>query len=183
MGELALLGAGHRHALQLHLLSLSPQDRCQRFGLALSDDRVMAWSRQRPWATEQWWGAWSRPHAGLLGALQLAPTGHPEVWELALTVTAPARRQGVGTALLAAATLNGHTPQMRTLVCQHGHPTVARMAQRLGHGVRAQACEPRLWIDLAAARRSPHRTDSWDAMAFGESGSLTPGTGSVAAVC
>lgn len=144
------LTPGHRAALQLHLLSLDADDRYHRFGMPLSDERLQAWAQAVPLAGGLWWGAWGPADTGLLGALQLAPTTQAHVHELALTVSPTARRQGVGTSLLAAAAGAACTGGLRTLVCEHGHPAVAAMARRLGYSLHPRTANQGLRLEVAA---------------------------------
>lgn len=152
--EIQPLHAGHRHALQLHLMGLDAADRHARFGATLGDAALLAWVRQVEWASHGWWGAWSpAADAGLLGALQLTPTRHAGTCELALTVNPAIRRRGVATALLQTAVAARAGAGLATLVCQHGHPAVLRMAQTLGYAVRRQDAEPRLWLALPGGQQ------------------------------
>lgn len=149
--ELVPLGRGHRAALQLHLLALDAADRYQRFGMHLEDEPLLAWTARIDWAAEHWWGAWSADGGGLLGALQLAPTARPGVWELGLSVGAAVRQRGIGTAMLMAATSGAHLPTPSQLLCLHGHPAVHRMALRQGYAVLVADTGPALCISIAAA--------------------------------
>ncbi len=136
--ELGALDARHAHALGLHLLALEPAARHGRFGHTLGDEAVLDWVRRLPWAQQRWWGAWTRGEALLIGALQLAPAGMTG-WELGLSVAAPARGRGLGTALLATAAQHLPLRAAEGLVCVQGHPAVRRMAHRLGWSVSADA--------------------------------------------
>lgn len=142
--DLGVLGPGHRSACLLHVLALDANDRYQRFGLPMSDERVMAWAQQVRLDHGLWLGAWGPGDTGLLGLLQLAPTGTDAVHELALTVLPAARRQGMGTALLATALEGAHRPPPTTLVCEHGHPAMVAMARRLGLSILPDAHPGRL---------------------------------------
>jgi GNAT superfamily N-acetyltransferase len=131
--EIRPLSVAHRGALGLHLMTLTAEDRYARFGLTLSDEAVLNWVARLCWQEQQWWGAWM-PHdadLGLLGSLQLSATSQTGDWELGLTVVPLLRNQGLGTLLLGTA-LN-QLPQVRRIVCQHGHPAVEAMLRRLGH--------------------------------------------------
>ncbi|QTD44483.1 GNAT family N-acetyltransferase [Ottowia testudinis] len=138
------LRAEHRQALGLHLLSLNADDRAARFGLALKDEAVLRWLAGVDWAAQRAWGAWLPGDGGLVAALQLAPTGQAGAWELAVSVHALARRRGVATRLLKLA-LAG-LPEVRTLLCHHGHPALRAIGQRLGCEVRRGVGEPRLML-------------------------------------
>lgn len=130
--ELCALDARHVQVLGLHLLALDEDDRYARFGQSLSDEAILSWVRRIDWRSDRWMGAWAAADDLLLGAAQLAPTRRAGVWELSLTVAAPARRHGVGTDLLVAALRDGTLGVWRTLLCHHGHPALNVMAQRLG---------------------------------------------------
>jgi GNAT superfamily N-acetyltransferase len=142
--EFGILDARHARAVGLHLLALDEDDRYARFGHALADQAVLAWVRHNRWQEQRWTGAWAGPDAMLVGALQLAPTGRARTWELALTVAAPLRRQGLGTALLGAALRDPALEDCRGLVCQHGHAALAGMARRLGLRLTLRRGEPRV---------------------------------------
>ena len=148
--EIGQLDAGHGHALQLHLMALDKDDRYTRFGSALSDDAVLAWVRDMDWNRTQWWGAWSAADAGLLGALQLAPTLHPGLCELALSVHPKARCLGVATAVLQYVAETQTEANLKALVCENGHPAVLRMAKALGLDLRLREEAPRVWLELPA---------------------------------
>ena len=148
--EISRLGAGHRQALQLHLLSLNAHDRYQRFGMHLDDARLLAWLRDTDWEQQQWWGAWAVGDMGLLGAMQLVQTHVSGVWEMGLSVSDLVRQQGVARNLLSTVLLGGYLPELKKMVCLHGHPAVFRIAKNLGHTATIQSSEPRLWIEVRA---------------------------------
>ncbi|MDT8990569.1 GNAT family N-acetyltransferase [Curvibacter sp. APW13] len=150
--EIGPLDAGHRHALQLHLMTLDKDDRYARFGRTLCDDAVLAWIRDMDWNRTQWWGAWSTADAGLLGALQLTSTSHPGVCELAFSVHPKARHFGVATAILKYVAETRTDANLKALVCENGHPAVVRMAKTLGLNSRQREEAPRLWLTLPALR-------------------------------
>lgn len=132
--EFRRLRADQGSAVLLHWLSLGPEDRYHRFGLHLSDEALLRWSRGLQWASHRWWGAWL-PAVGpggsvLAGVLQLTPTTQPACWELALSVQTPVRRLGIATGLLR--TVLMETPALQQLACLHGHPAVMAMATPLG---------------------------------------------------
>lgn len=133
----------HRGALGLHLLALTPDDRHARFGVTMCDEAVLDWVARLAWPRQSWWGAWLGD-LGLLGALQLTPTRQAGTWELALTVSALVRGQNVGTRLMSAAI--GQMPEMRQLVCHHGHAAVRVMAERLGYAVSMRGEQLRLRV-------------------------------------
>lgn len=138
--ELGMLLPVHRAAIRLHLLSLSADDRHARFGHAMSDAALMLWCDHAMDGGRLWWGAWAPHEGGLCAALQLCPVGHDGTWELGLTVAHPVRRRGLGTALLGHALR--HLPQVRQVVCHHGHPAIVHMARRLGLTVHARGDAP-----------------------------------------
>lgn len=150
--DIGPLDAGHRYALQLHLMALDKDDRHARFGSTLSDDAVLGWVQSLDWDQTQWWGAWSAADTGLLGALQLTSTLQTGVCELALTVHSGARRQGVATALLKYVTETHTDTDLKALVCENGHPAVVRMAKTLGLDSRLREEAPRVWLTLPAHR-------------------------------
>jgi len=152
--EIGPLGEKDRPALGLHMLALDADDRRSRFGLGLGDASVLAWVHHIRWQETQWTGAWGEPGLGLLGAVQLAPTGRAGHWELAMTVARPLRRQGLGTALLASALRDGTAHSVRGLVCLHGHPSLHGMARRLGLDMHVQVNEPRVRLLVGASRFS-----------------------------
>ena len=145
--ELSPLLPAHRGALGLHLLALARDDRHARFGLTLSDEAVLRWVAQLNWPRQRWWGAWLQDDLGLQAALQLTPTRRTGAWELTMTVNAPLRGRGLGTALLASAM--AQMPEVQTLLCQHGHAALPAMARRLGYGVQLSGEPPRLEITPA----------------------------------
>ena len=148
--EISPLLPVHRGALGLHLLALPAEHRHARFGATLSDEALLRWVARLAWEQQRSWGAWHSGDLGLVGVLQLTPTRQPGSWELALTVAAALHGRGVGTTLLATAL--GQMPDVRQLVCEHGHAAVCAMAKRLGYTVRRQGRQLRL---EAAARHSP----------------------------
>lgn len=136
----------HRGALGLHLLALSAEHRYARFGATLSDEALLRWVAHLAWDRQHSWGAWLPGDLGLVGVLQLTTTRRPGSWELALTVAAVLHGRGVGTTLLATAV--GQMPDVRQLVCQHGHGAICAIAKRLGYAVRWQG--PQLLLETAA---------------------------------
>lgn len=124
--EVSALLPVHRAALGLHLLALSADDRYARFGMALNDDAVLRWVAGIDWQTQRWWGAWLPGDMGVIAALQFTPTTTSGTWELAMTVSMAARRQGLARLLFAAAM--GQMQDVRALVGHHGHPALARIA-------------------------------------------------------
>ena len=135
----------HRAALGLHLLALPPDDRHARFGVTLGDEALLRWVSRLAWAQQRSWG-----DLGLVGVLQLMPTRWTDTWELAMTVSVPLRGHGVGTMLLA--TSMGQMPDVRYLVCHHGHAAAYAMARRLGYGVRSRGRQ-QLRLDVASESR------------------------------
>jgi len=152
--ELCALDARHVQVLGLHLLALDDDDRYARFGQCLSDEAILRWVRRIDWGSDRWMGAWSGAYGLLLGAVQLAPTRQAGVWELSLTVAAPARRHGVGSCLLAAALDDRTLGVCRTLLCHHGHPALKIMARSLGLHWSEQPGEPK----VAVHREVPNGT-------------------------
>jgi GNAT superfamily N-acetyltransferase len=148
--EIGPLDAGHRQALQLHLMMLDKDGRYSRFGRTLCDDAVLAWVQNMDWDRTQWWGAWSAADTGLLGALQITPTSHAGVRELALSVHPKARHLGVATALLKYVADTRTDANLKALVCENGHPAVLRMAKALGLGLRLREEAPCVWLELPA---------------------------------
>lgn len=140
--EISPLLPVHRGALGLHLLALPAEHRHARFGATLSDEALLLWVARLAWERQRCWGAWLPGDLGLVGVLQLTPTRQPGSWELALTVAAALHGRGVGTTLLATAL--GQMPDVRQLICQHGHAAVYAMAKRLGYGVQWQGRQLRL---------------------------------------
>ena len=132
--EFRRLRADQASAVLLHWLALGPEDRYHRFGLRLSDEALLRWSRGLQWASHRWWGAWLPAVAPgdsvLAGVLQLTPTTNPVCCELALSVQAPVRRLGIATGLLR--TVLVEALALQQLACHHGHPAVLAMAAPLG---------------------------------------------------
>lgn len=132
--ELGPLDATHRAAVQLHMLSLSADDRYRRFGTLASDRSLINWVAQHMDGDQLWWGAWL-PDLGLIGVAQLAPMHRPDMRELGMSVHAAMRCRGVATALVTMALQSRWATQACAVVCQQGHPAVLRMVRRLGHTV------------------------------------------------
>lgn len=137
MPEVRALEAGDWPTVCGHWLDLDPQDRYQRFGLPLGDEALWRWAQGLDWSAHRWWGAWccsgSAQPPRLAGVLQLTPVRQDPCSELAMSVLAPLRRQGIGTQLLTRALTS--TPAAHTLICHHGHAAVLAMAARLGLSV------------------------------------------------
>jgi len=128
--EIQPLGKADIPAIRLHLMALSPDDRYSRFGMPLSDDALHRWMQSIQWSRQAWWGAWLNPDMGLVGVVQLVRTHQTGAWELALSVSEPARHHGIGTLLLSTAI--GRGPEVKRLIGSHGHMAVRIMAKRLG---------------------------------------------------
>lgn len=128
--DLTPLNANHRAALALHWLSLSADDRYARFGAVMDDESLMHLSRSMDWKNTHWLGAWLHEDMGLVGVLQLSPTNHDQVWELALTVHEQLREHGIASLLLTNALCQ--MPKNTRLICHHGHAAIVRIATRLG---------------------------------------------------
>lgn len=152
--DISVLRPEHRHALQLHLLSLSADDRYQRFGATLGDAALIQWVRDMAWSRSCWYGAWAGADAGLVGVLQLIPLSAKGVWEMALTVRPAARRSGVGSAMFATLMQDISSYPIRELVCHNGHPAVRRMAEVLKLAMCCQSQAPRIRINLTTATHS-----------------------------
>jgi GNAT superfamily N-acetyltransferase len=117
-------------AIARHLLTLGADDRYARFGHSIGDEALFQWVHRMDWSKLQWWGIWSPIGESLTGALQLSRTRTEGIRELALSVHPSCRRRGFGTRLLSAAI--ERSPEVRRLVCHHGHPAVHNMTRRLG---------------------------------------------------
>lgn len=131
--EIYRLLPAHRSALGLHLLSLSSDDRYDRFGMALQDETILKWVSNIDWQSQRWWGAWLPSDIGLVGALQLSPCRQENAWELAITVNALIRRHGIGSLLLASAV--EQSSDVHLLLCQHGHKAMRAISKELGYKV------------------------------------------------
>lgn len=138
--EIQPLGKADIPAIRLHLMALGPDDRYSRFGMPISDDALLRWTQTIQWSRQSWWGAWLNPDMGLVGVVQLVRTHQPSVWELAMSVSEPARRHGIGTLLLSTAI--GRGPKVRRLIGSHGHMAVKIMAKRLGLHLESPASQP-----------------------------------------
>ncbi|WP_369959067.1 GNAT family N-acetyltransferase [Limnohabitans sp. T6-5] len=99
--------------------------------MSIKDEALLSWVADIDWQTQRWWGAWLPNDLGLIGALQLSPSRQSGQWELAMTVSAPIRRRGVGAVLLSTAV--EQTPEVECLVCHHGHIAVIAMTKKLGY--------------------------------------------------
>lgn len=153
--DLHPLSSGHQHALSLHLLTLDANDRATRFGLALKDAAILDWVARIDWREQRWWGAWLPGDLGLGGAVLLAPCETAGCWELALSVDPQLRRGGLGTALVQCAL--AQAPDVRRVVCYHGHSVMRALARRSGYSVRAYRDSPRLEL-LLPGHRDERRT-------------------------
>lgn len=120
----------HAHAIGLHLLALNADDRYNRFGVAISDAALRDWVQRLDWRVQPWWGIWGGSDMGLLAVLQLSKTRQSAVYELAMSVHPLVRCEGLGTRLLT--TVIQQSPEVRKLICHHGHVAVRKMIHRMG---------------------------------------------------
>ncbi len=121
-----------RAAILRHYLALSPADRRTRFFVGVSDAFIRDYCRRLSWVTATVLGR----HDGdrLLGVAELIRP--PGDWsgpaELAVSVAAMSRRQGVGTALVAKALAiaRNHFIPSVTMLCLPENAAMRRLAAR-----------------------------------------------------
>jgi GNAT superfamily N-acetyltransferase len=124
------LRPAHAHAVGLHFMALTADDRYARFGSSMSDEALLQWVNRLDWCSQHWWGIWGCDDVGLIATLQLSQTRTAGVHELALSVHPQTRREGLGTRILCTAL--AQSPEVHRLVCHHGDPAVLKMLVRMG---------------------------------------------------
>lgn len=125
------LNESDRAAISAHLLALSPGDRHLRFGYAARDSSVKRYVRDIDFNQDVVFGVRGDDHT-LDGVMLLAP--EKDHAEIAVSVLAPARRRGIGSALISRAATYASRHGIDTLYMQSLRETCAtiRIAQSLG---------------------------------------------------
>jgi GNAT superfamily N-acetyltransferase len=150
--RLRRLGRADRAAVERHLLDLDTTDRASRFRTPLGDAAVRAYARALDLGRTMLVGA-QGPDGALLGLAEAHPGGTAAV-EVAVSVDAAHRRQGLARALLARALelAAGRGAVVAELAFTPGHAAIARLARSLGG--EADCCRGEARIAL------PHPLDA-----------------------
>jgi GNAT superfamily N-acetyltransferase len=136
-----------RPALLAHFLSLSPTDRCLRFGTALASAAIAAYVQRIDFGRDTVFAV----HEGdlsLSGAVHVAFADDRA--EIGLSVLAQRRRRGVGTALLQRAlehARNRWVPSL-SMQCSSGNAPIVRMARRFHMDLRLAGVETDARLEL-----------------------------------
>jgi ribosomal protein S18 acetylase RimI-like enzyme len=102
-GDLLIRRLGHDDLpeIERHLLALSQTERRARFGTALGDPGITAYARKMDFVRALLVGAVDGPSGRVVGLAEAQPTAAPGRVEMAVSVHAKHRRQGLGRRLLA----------------------------------------------------------------------------------
>ena len=125
------LNESDRAAISAHLLALSPGDRYLRFGYAARDTSVKRYVRDIDFNQDVVFGVRADDHT-LDAVMLLAP--EKDHAEIAVSVLAPARRRGIGSALISRTATYASHHGIDTLYMQSLRETCAiiRIARSLG---------------------------------------------------
>lgn len=123
-----------------HLTALDAEDRRLRFGCALSDDAIANYVGHIDFGRDALFGVYG-PDLNLVGACHVAQTD--DLAEFGVSVSSSARRQGIGSALVARAALHARNAGIGALFmhCLSENRGIMQIARRLGMRVVTQCGE------------------------------------------
>lgn len=139
-GETFRVTAGERPAVLAHLLMLDADDRYGRFATSLPDSAIEAYVSRIDCARDICIGI-AGTGGQLAGFIHLAV--HREVAELAASVCAQWRRQGIARQLFLAAVRLALLRGIREIHLATGHPAARRIFAGMGYCCKLRATYPR----------------------------------------
>ena len=131
------LHAGHRAEVLRHLLLLNEEDRRLRFGTQTPDEVIHHYVEGLDFNGDAVFGSFDS-QLSLIGMAHLAylpkTKGQPHAAEFGVSVLPDGRGQGIGTALLARASVHSRNTRIETLFvhCLANNRTMMHLAQKAG---------------------------------------------------
>lgn len=131
------LHAGHRELILKHLLLLSEEDRRLRFGTQTPDEVIHHYVEGLDFTRDTLFGSFDA-QLNLIGMAHLAylpkAKGQPLAAEFGVSVLPDGRGQGIGTALLARASVHSRNTSVETLFvhCLANNRAMMHLAQKAG---------------------------------------------------
>jgi RimJ/RimL family protein N-acetyltransferase len=131
------LHAGHRDRILKHLLLLNEEDRRLRFGTQTPDEVIHRYVEGLDFNIDTMFGSFDS-HLNLIGMAHLAYLpkikGQPLAAEFGVSVLPNGRGQGIGTALLARASVHSRNTRIETLFvhCLANNRAMMHLAQKAG---------------------------------------------------
>jgi RimJ/RimL family protein N-acetyltransferase len=134
------LHAGHRDEILRHLLLLNDEDRRLRFGTQTPDEVIHHYVEGLDFNRDTVFGSFDS-QLSLIGMAHLAylpkTKGQPQAAEFGVSVLPDGRGQGIGTALLARASVHSRNTRIETLFvhCLANNRAMMHLAQKAGMSV------------------------------------------------
>ena len=131
------LHAGHRSVILRHLLLLNEEDRRLRFGTQTPDEVIHHYVEGLDFNRDKVFGSFDS-QLNLVGMAHLAylpkTKGQPQAAEFGVSVLPNGRGQGIGTALLARASVHSRNTRIETLFvhCLANNRAMMHLAQKAG---------------------------------------------------
>jgi RimJ/RimL family protein N-acetyltransferase len=131
------LHAGHRERILQHLLLLNEEDRRLRFGTQTPDEVIHHYVKNLDFNRDALFGSFNS-QLNLIGMAHLAylpkTKGKPLAAEFGVSVLPTGRGQGIGTALLARASVHSRNTRIETLFvhCLANNRAMMHLAQKAG---------------------------------------------------
>ena len=131
------LHAGHRDEILRHLLLLNEEDRRLRFGTQTPDEVIHHYVEGLDFNKDKVFGSFDS-QLNLIGMAHLAylpkSKGQPQAAEFGVSVLPDGRGQGIGTALLARASVHSRNTRIETLFvhCLANNRAMMHLAQKAG---------------------------------------------------
>lgn len=131
------LHAGHRNKILDHLLHLNEEDRRLRFGAQTPNEVIHDYVQSLNFTRDTVFGYFD-PQLNLIGMAHLAylpkTKGKPQAAEFGVSVLPDGRGQGIGTALLARASVHSRNTHVETLFvhCLANNRAMMQLAQKAG---------------------------------------------------
>jgi len=153
------LHAGHRSEILRHLLLLNEEDRRLRFGTQTPDEVIHHYVEGLDFNRDKVFGSFDS-QLNLVGMAHLAylpkTKGQPHAAEFGVSVLPNGRGQGIGTALLARASVHSRNTRIETLFvhCLANNRAMMHLAQKAGMRVEYAYGDADAYLKLPPANPS-----------------------------
>ena len=153
------LHAGHRDEILSHLLLLNEEDRRLRFGTQTPDEVIHHYVEGLDFNRDKVFGSFDS-QLNLIGMAHLAYLpklkGQPQAAEFGVSVLPDGRGQGIGTALLARASMHSRNTRIETLFvhCLANNRAMMHLAQKAGMRVEYAYGDADAYLKLPPANPS-----------------------------
>jgi RimJ/RimL family protein N-acetyltransferase len=150
------LHAGHRAEILRHLLLLNEEDRRLRFGTQTPDEVIHHYVEGLDFNKDTVFGSFDS-QLNLVGMAHLAylpkTKGQPQAAEFGVSVLSDGRGQGIGTALLARASVHSRNTRIETLFvhCLANNRAMMHLAQKTGMRVEYAYGDADAYLKLSPA--------------------------------